>query len=680
MENTRHFRLGFLHFDVDAENRISLRRTSVYLAGSPAVHSARALGFHHIRIAKKCFSTMDLLPGEIREETASLSLTWNAPDRSFQVKTLFTADEENNIISRKDFLVNTSGGELEVLRFNARISFTSSDYELYTQQSRWGLENQGQWNALHTGSVELTARRGRWTEGGTPFAAMRSAEGCRALAFHLIPNGDYFMRFSLPAYSTYKPPLTLETGLEEEQLSYVLAPGETLSAPELLIQELPDRQVHSGTVALHRYANKNLAGKDRPLPVVYNTWLDKMTVLEVPRLRKQLEAAGKAGCEVFVIDAGWYVAKGDWSELKDKAFCGDMISFAREVHDCGMKFGIWVEPEFFQGNTPVQKEHPEWFECTEGGGAMERMTYLTEDAKKYYYNMFADLIRKYDLDYIKIDMNTSPGPDSTGRVLTHYVKSIREIMQQLRKDFPGTVLENCSSGAMRTTLGELPCFDQHFISDNGNVLDVLHITQGLMLRFPPGRVLRWLVIASGGCNELWGFNKDETVLQVQNATWKHYEETDLECGLLASMTGVMGFSGDLASFREETLAKIRTYTDYYTSNRDSFQRSLCTLLTPPEQIDHRHGLLAFQLTDPVKDKHFVFTFHRDCDGMTGTVLVLKELCMEKNYSVRKVFGGTGRDQNGVFTGKELAQEGLELSLMAEQHGDFKGCLWEITPA
>ena len=90
---------------------------------------------------------------------------------------------------------------------------------------------------------------------------------------------DYFMRFSLPAYSTYKPPLTLETGLEEEQLSYVLAPGETLSAPELLIQELPDRQVHSGTVALHRYANKNLSGKDRPLPVVSNTWLDKMTVL-----------------------------------------------------------------------------------------------------------------------------------------------------------------------------------------------------------------------------------------------------------------------------------------------------------------------------------------------------------------------------------------------------------------
>ena len=678
MEDIRRFRLGFLYFTED-EKGVSLHRTGVYLAGSRSVHSGRALGFHQIRIGKKCFSTQDLKPETVKEESSSVTLTWSAPDHSFSVRTVFTLDAENAIISRKDTLVNTSGTELEILRFNARMSFTSADYEIYTQQSRWGLENQGQWTPLNAGAVELNARRGRWTEGGTPFAAIRSSEGSRALAFHLIPNGDYCMRFSLPAYSTYKPALTLETGLEEEQLSYVLDPGEEMTSPELLIQELPDREVYSGTASLHRYANKNFVGEERSLPVVYNTWLDKMTVLEVPRLRRQLAAAKKAGCEVFVIDAGWYVAKGDWSELENTAFCGEMLAFAGEVHGCGMKFGIWVEPEFFQGNTPVQKAHPEWFECTEGGGAMERMTYQTEEAKEYYYNMFADLIRKYSLDYIKIDMNTSPGPDSTGRVLTHYVRSIREVMARLRKDFPGTVLENCSSGAMRTTLGELPYFDQHFISDNGNVLDVLHITQGLMLRFPPGRVLRWLVIASGGYNELWGFNKEETVLQVQNATWKHYEETDLECGLLASMTGVMGFSGDLASFKEETLAKIRTYTDYYTANRASFQRSLCTLLTSPEPIHHRHGVIAFQLTDPVKDKHFVFAFYRDCDGMTGTVLPLKELCSGKKYSVRKVFGGTARDQNGTVTGRELAGEGLELSFVTEQHGDFKGCLWEIAP-
>jgi hypothetical protein len=232
---------------------------------------------------------------------------------------------------------------------------------------------------------------------------------------------------------------------------------------------------------------------------------------------------------------------------------------------------------------------------------------------------------------------------------------------------------------MRTTLGELPYFDQHFISDNGNVLDVLHITQGMLLRFPPGRILRWLVIASGGMNELWGYNKQETVLQVQNATWKHYEETDLNCGLLASMTGIMGFSGDLASFSDETLAQIKQYTAYYAANRASFQRSEATLLTPPQSIDHRHGTIGFQITDPVLDKHFIFAFYRDCDGMAGTVFPLQGLCPEKQYRVRKVTFDGAEEACQKYSGAELNYDGLEFVFEIEQHGDFKAILMEVFP-
>ena len=674
---------GFLHFK-QTENAIALSRTGKYISADHPVFYAeqpRNMGLFHLRTNENCYEGSALKFRELRNTGDELTLVFDTADGALTVTACFRLDAANRIISRKDTLRNNTDKALHILRFFSRMSFQSNDYEIYSQQSRWGLENQGAWQPLQTGRLELKSRRGRWTEGGTPFAAMRDAETANALAFHLIPNGDYTMRFSLPGYSTLKCPLILETGLDDERLDHLLEAGEEMEGTEVLIQELPTRDVHSGTAELHRYAYKNRIRHERPLPVVYNTWLDTMTRLEVPRLRRQLEAAKKAGCEVFVIDAGWYIRHGHWDEKTDGAFFGNMKEFADEVRNAGLKFGIWMEPEFFDPAAPVCQEHPEWFDPGEPVNGLLRMNFRYPEAKEYYYNMFAERIRRYDLDYIKIDMNSSLGVDLSGKELSYYIQSIHEIMTRLRNDFPGTVFENCSSGAMRTTLAELPYYDHHFISDNGNVLDVLHITQGLLLRFPPGKVLRWLVIASGGKNELTG-NPEETVLQVQNATWNHYEETDLECGLLASMTGVLGFSGDLASFREETLQKIRCYTDYYTANRASFQRSVCTLLTSPQSIDHRHGVIGFQFTDPETDKHFIFTFYRSCDGSTGTVFPLKGLAEDKQYRAKRItFIQTDAvEETQEYTGAELRNDGLAVTFRVEQHGDFKGVLWEITPA
>lgn len=676
-------KFGFLYFQQN-ENAVALYRIGKYISADRPVFSLdqpRNMGLFHVRTNENCYEGSELKFRDLRNTGDELTLVYETADGALTATACFRLDAANRIISRKDRLRNNTDKALHILRFFSRMSFQSNDYEIYSQQSRWGLENQGSWQPLPAGRLELKSRRGRWTEGGTPFAAVRDAETANALAFHLIPNGDYTMRFSLPGYSTMKCPLILETGLDDERLDYVLEPGCEMEGTELLIQELPTREVYSGTAELHRYAYKNLIRKERPLPVVYNTWLDTMSRLDVPRLRRQLAAAKEAGCEVFVIDAGWYICHGHWEEKTDDAFFGNMKEFAAEVRNAGLKFGIWMEPEFFDSAAPVCKEHPEWFDPGEPVDGQLRMNFRHPEAKEFYYNMFAERIRRYDLDYIKIDMNSSLGVDLSGKELSFYLQSLHEIMTRLRNDFPETVLENCSSGAMRTTLGELPYYDQHFISDNGNVLDVLHITQGLLLRFPPGKVLRWLVIASGGNNELWGMNPEETVLQVQNATWKHYEETDLECGLLASMTGVLGFSGDLASFRAETLQKIRRYTDYYIANRASLQRSVCTLLTSPRSIDHRHGVMGFQFTDPETDKHFVFTFYRDCDGMAGTVFPLKGLAADKQYHAKRITFGNpdAAEESQDYTGAELCNDGLAITFQIEQHGDFKGILWEIIP-
>ena len=63
-------------------------------------------------------------------------------------------------------------------------------------------------------------------------------------------------------------------------------------------------------------------------------------------MREQLAAAKECGCEVFVVDYGWYDDRGsftrlnNWDEYSDRAFFGKMKEFADEVRKAGLGFGF----------------------------------------------------------------------------------------------------------------------------------------------------------------------------------------------------------------------------------------------------------------------------------------------------------------------------------------------------
>ena len=131
-----------------------------------------------------------------------------------------------------------------------------------------------------------------------------------------------------------------------------------------MIQSLPGGEPAAAAPRLHRWLQKRLFASQRPeMPVVYNTWFDQFEVLDVPRLRQQLQAAKEVGCEVFVIDAGWYgpqagdwfAQAGDWREKTDGAFRGAMAAFADEVRAAGLGFGLWMEPERFGPDVPIRR-------------------------------------------------------------------------------------------------------------------------------------------------------------------------------------------------------------------------------------------------------------------------------------------------------------------------------------
>ncbi len=218
------------------------------------------------------------------------------------------------------------------------------------------------------------------------------------------------------------PFAVVELGLADENLRRALAPGETLALPEILFQPLPDGEPHLAAPALHRYLLEHhfRRRQTRGAGRVYNTWFDQFEILDVPRLRAQLAAAKEVGCEVFVIDAGWYGAggpnwwaqAGDWREKTEAAFHGEMRDFADEVRAAGLGFGLWMEPERFGPEAPIRAEHPEWF-VPVGGAA--RMDLNQPEAYAWLRGEIGRLVETYELAWMKIDFNFGLDADASGR-------------------------------------------------------------------------------------------------------------------------------------------------------------------------------------------------------------------------------------------------------------------------
>ena len=608
------------------------------------------------------------------------TMSWLEAKGKLEITTRYQYDESAGIISRRDTLVNRTKKKIMIRKYAARFTFSPGEYELYSQRSLWCHESQGEWTRLYSGSITLGSRAGRWCEGSTPFAVLRDSYSSHALAFLVFPEGDWMLRFSCRTSrgAGTLPDLMAEAGLSDDRLELELAPGESWQAPEVVIQILPGREAYSGTAAMNRWLNRRFPARPGHFPVVYNTWLDKMSKLDVPRLERQLEAAKKCGCEVFVVDYGWYedlksfTRLNDWDECSDRAFFGKMRRFADKVRKAGLGFGFWVEMEFFFNRSSVVQKHPDWFFPSEHANIVCPKTWLPE-VEDYLVDSLASAIRRYQAVYVKNDMNHSQGYEPAH--LNRYQKGVFRVFARLREMLPEVTFENCSSGSLRMAAGGMmEAFDNHFISDNASPLENLRMFQGMLPRFAPGRIYHWYVGSELHPETLPAPSYEAGIIvQPQKATWNRMQVDDLNFGLLCNLTGQIGYSCDLASFSDENLKMIARYNAFYKQHRSGFLRSEAYLLTPPENFDKQRGWVAIQLSDPRTDTHFLYSFHCISDGDETRIFHLKGLKPEKQYEVFEMFPQKTQIEIKI-TGDLLSRSGIPVSFAGNQQLSWRGKL------
>jgi alpha-galactosidase len=643
----------------------------------------RAKGLYSLKTSEgNCdLDPLRLIDSELKDNT--VRLIWQNPQDSLRLESHWTFSPREGVWSRSDKLVNISQKAIHVYRCLAQFVFTPGVYEFYHQSSDWCRENQGDWRAMGSGKIIFNSEGGRTCQVGTPYLCLRDRNNAGAAAFHIIPRGNWMFELAAETHTPGNishPFMVIRAGLSDEYLNFPLNPGQSFALPEILIQSLPAGSPEQAAPYLHRYWLEREPVK-KTLPVIYNTWFDDFEFLTLPRLRKQLNAAKAAGCEIFVVDAGWYGAGegnwwqqcGDWREKKNAAFGGNMKVFADEVRAAGLGFGIWMDAEAVDTIVPLAKEKPDWLLRSQSGCFYYDLE--NPDGYRYLFSEISRVLSDYDAVFIKIDFNRELGIDPNGTELAGYYEAWYRMIDQLHQRHPKVFFEACASGGMRSDLNTLSRFDNHFLSDTAEPTTLLRIYQGALLRLPPGPLSKWIVLRDVGKSiARYGTPIEqvaETVVAPSGATWEQIVSADIDFSCCVCLAGMPGFSGDMAGLNPAAADRIRFHVDFYKKWRSLLADSAAHLLTPVRPISDRTGWAAIQCQGRSSSTSLMFVYR--LDDLTDTkTLYPMNLSPDRKYRVANVHAKP--DAAGIRTGSDLMRLGVPVSLAKK----FAAAIVEIT--
>ncbi|MET0134654.1 MAG: alpha-galactosidase [Kibdelosporangium sp.] len=452
---------------------------------------------------------------------------------------------------------------------------------LRTDSASWTLPYRPGYHVIHAvggWANEFQVQETPVPYGETVFTSRRGTSSHQANPWLMVQDGDEVWSGALAWSGSWRITLrrtpsgqtSFSGGFGHEGLSWRLNPGEEWETPVFAGLYAADG-IEAASRRWHAYVrNHVLPYSDETRPIIYNSW--EATEFDVNEENQKSLAARAAalGCELFVMDDGWFGARttdsaglGDWSVNLDR-FPGGLNPLIEEVHRLGMRFGLWVEPEMVNPDSDLYREHPDWVlhmpnrTRTTMRNQMV-LNFARTDVSEWAHRWLDDLVTEHEIDFLKWDMNrsfTEPGWPSEAdqdRLWIDHVRHVYAIIDRLRADHPGLRIEACSGGGGRVDLGILARTDQAWTSDNTDALDRMEIQRGYAHIYPARTMSAWVTDSP---NQL-------TAREVPLAFRFH-----------VAMAGVLGVGGNLLTWTEEELAEATELLADYKSIRHVVQHGI----------------------------------------------------------------------------------------------------------
>ena len=347
-----------------------------------------------------------------------------------------------------------------------------------------------------------------------------------------------------------------------------LKPGESFtSVPAAVGVCEADFAKAMGQLTTYRRAIRRPNKDDENLPVIFNDYMnclfgDPTTEKEIPLI----DAAAEIGCEYFVIDAGWYApgewwdSVGEWQECLER-FPGGIREVTDYIRSKGMVPGLWLELEVMGINCEKAKKAPDdWFFVRHGKRVYDRSRYQLDfrnPAVLEHVNEVLDrVVNEYGIGYIKMDYNVEPGigtelyAESVGQGMLEHEKAYLKWLDEVFEKYPDLVIENCSSGGLRTDYAMLSRYSIQSTSDQEDYTNYATIAANACAGLTPEQAAVWSYPQRNG-------DEEEVVYNMINALLLRIHQ-----------------SGHIPELSESRRELVREGIQFYKSIRQDIKKAL----------------------------------------------------------------------------------------------------------
>lgn len=312
--------------------------------------------------------------------------------------------------------------------------------------------------------------------------------------------------------------LALSGGLADRDFGHwckEVPPNGGFSTPKAIISVCKADSIDILSHRLTEYALEGLENApltEKELPIIFNEYCTTWGNPSAEDIRGILNVIKDKGFSYFVIDCGWYKGKNiPWEEsMGDYNVSGELFpegleKTVAEIRKAGMVPGIWFEIE--TAGRASEAYQMEGHLLKKDGKVLTSYARRFWDMRDpwvqdYLEEKVIKLLKKYGFGYMKVDYNETigigcDGAESLGEGLRQNMEYSKKFIEEIKKQVPGIVLENCASGGHRLEPGLMSQMSMASFSDAHECIEIPIIAANLHRVIHPAQCQIWAVIRKG---------------------------------------------------------------------------------------------------------------------------------------------------------------------------------------
>lgn len=590
----------------------------------------------------------------VENESEATTLEINLYDELIQVTLClqYTIFENSAAIARSVKFSNDSDQKYQLkTALSLNLDLPDANYEWLQFSGAWGRERYLHKTPLRPGIQAINSARGASSHMQNPFVILKrpftTEEQGEALGVSFVYSGNFLAQAEVDEYSVTR----LQIGIDPFQFSWCLKPNETFQTPEAILAYTSEGLNQLSQTFQKLYTTRLARGywRDKERPILINNWEATYFDFTEEKLLSIAKKAKELGIELFVLDDGWFGERtketaglGDWYVNRNRLKNG-ISGLSREIHDLGMMFGLWLEPEMVNKDSDLYRKHPDYIiETPKRHASHGRKQYVLDFSRKEVVNnIYEQLVKILDedeIDYIKWDMNRNITecysiaypPEQQGEIMHRYILGVYNLYERLIERYPKILFESCASGGGRFDAGMLYYAPQAWTSDDSDAIERLKIQYGTSFGYPQSMMGAHV---SALPNEQLGRN---TPLKIRGDV---------------AFFGAFGYELDLDKLSSTELASIKKQIELMKKYRSIFQYGTFYRLKSPFEGNIVSWMVVSEDKSQAIVGYYKILNDVNCEYRR---LYLPGLEADTLYNVQEELGS----YLGNFTGDELANIGL----------------------